>query len=110
MADRIQWVREAAGDRFDNLEFGAYYSGRAEIKEDAWSWLTTRTEELIQQGSPPPLEVDEVLESPMFLFGTTEELMERIVLNRERYRFNYLVFVGDQVENFAPIVQQLSGT
>lgn len=110
VADRIQWVREAAGDRFDNLEFGTYYLGRAEIKEDARSWLTTRLEELIQQGKSPPLEVDEVLDSPMFLYGTTDELAERIVLNRERYRFNYLVFVGDQVESFAPIVQQLSGT
>ena len=103
-------MREAAGDRFDHLEFGTYYSGRSAIVEDARAFLTRRREEAIERGVTPKHEVEEALRSPLALFGTIDELVERIVKNREQYRLSYLVFHDDEIESFAPIVQQLAGT
>ena len=53
--------------------------------------------------------VDQVLESPAFLIGEVEQIVEKLHQNRERFGFSYYVVFDDDMESFAPVVQRLAG-
>ena len=57
-------------------------------------------------GQPPEL----VLESPHFLAGTEEQIIEQVQERRERFGFSYVVFGGGSHEAMLPIVAKLAGT
>ncbi|NEB75342.1 LLM class F420-dependent oxidoreductase [Streptomyces sp. SID14478] len=57
----------------------------------------------------PDLTEQDVLDSPLVLIGTREEIVERLLARRERYGFSYLTVLEPYVETFAPVVEALRG-
>ncbi|MEU0035495.1 MULTISPECIES: LLM class F420-dependent oxidoreductase [unclassified Streptomyces] len=58
----------------------------------------------------PGLTEDRVLELPIVLVGTFEQVVERVRALRERYGISYLTVLEPNMEVFAPVVEALRGT
>ena len=99
---RIAWIREAAGDRFDALELQCltFLVQIVPDREDA-------VERLASMMGVTPEQVDG---SPVALVGTIEQIAERLVERRERFGFSYIVVHEAEMEAFAPVVAALAGT
>ena len=77
--EKVAWVREAAGDRFADLELNAYPSGGpVVVTDDARSVAAERARRM-------GLTVTEVLESPHVFIGSVAGLAEKCRELRERY-------------------------
>lgn len=98
---KLAWIREAAGDRFDDIELNLICQN-VEITDDRRAAAERLAAEL-------PLTAEEVLESPLVLLGTVDEIAETLRERRERYGFSYVVIVEPVMEVFAPVVAQLAG-
>lgn len=101
-AQKIAWVREAAGDRFATIELNITISDVV-VTDDA----TAAAERL---GNDYDLAPDDVLASPHILIGGVEEMVERLQERREQYGFSYFVVTEPNMEALAPVVERLAGT
>jgi probable F420-dependent oxidoreductase len=98
---KVAWVREAAGDRYDDIEFTAWLAV-AEITNDAVA--------MGERMSPRfSARADEVLQSPVILVGTEAEIADRLEERRARWGYSYFVVQGPSAEKFAPLVARLTG-
>jgi probable F420-dependent oxidoreductase len=113
MDDRIGWVRDSAGPRFDELDLSVLrVLGEVAITNHAPAAAAELASQLEAQAgcSVTP---EEVLESPYTLIGTVPDLVAKLLRARERWGINsYLVgWVGDPgLQDVAPLVEQLAGT
>jgi probable F420-dependent oxidoreductase len=98
---KIAWVREAAGDRFDQIELNTICP-TVEITTDRRAAAERIAADL-------PVSAEEVLDSPAVLLGTVDEIAETLIERRERYGFSYIVILEAVVEAFAPVVERLDG-
>ncbi len=107
MADRIdeklQWVREGAGERFDDLEINAWVAA-AQFTDDP---IGTATSLAPFFGTDDPTAL---LSSPMTLIGDVPSLSDELARRRERWGYSYIVIPGDHARSFAPLVAALTGT
>jgi probable F420-dependent oxidoreductase len=101
-ARKIGWVREGAGDRFDDLELQIRYFVAA-ITDDARGLA-----EVMAPGFG--VSADEALSSAAVLVGTVDEVCDTLVDRREQWGVSYVVLGDDQYEQFAPVVARLAGT
>jgi hypothetical protein len=95
-------VREAAGERFDQLELAALI----------WQVvITDHRRSAAEQVAPRwGMTADQVLASPYFLIGSRSAIVENVQALRERHGISYLnIFPGD-VDSFAPVVAELAGS
>ena len=99
--DKLRWVREAAGDRYADIEIQAL-AGFLMITDDSRP---------IAEGMAGVFEStpDEVLDSPVGLVGTIDEIVESLERRRERWDMTYHVIPIEQLEAFAPVVARLAG-
>jgi len=99
---RIAWIREAAGDRFDSLELQCltFLVQIVPDREDA----VARLADMMGVTS------EQVEGSPIALVGTVEQIAERLVERRERFGFSYIIVHEAEMEAFAPVVAALAGT
>lgn len=107
-AEKIGWIREAAGDRFDGLDLNVYpavarMSITAHARQEA-AEVSAR----ISSRHGQEVSVDDLLESPFTLIGSVEELVAKLRGLRERLGINsFTVF---DMDAFAPVVERLAGT
>lgn len=99
---RIGWIREAAGDRFDSLELQVL-TVVAAITEDRQAMA-----ELMAPAFG--LEPAAALEVPMVVVGTVGQICETLHERRDRYGFSSYVFHEGEIDAFASVVDRLSGT
>lgn len=99
---KVGWVREAAGERWDDLELNVLVFAAAVTDDRAGM-----ADLLAPMFSSTP---EEVLESPHVIAGTVEEIAETLQARRERWGFSYIVVQGDAMDGFAPVVARLTGT
>ncbi len=99
---KIEWVRAAAGDRFDSLELNALIQAVAVSEQ--------RTAAADQLASRFRVARDVVLETPYVLLGTIEEICETVRQRRDRYGISYLTVFERDMEAFAPVVARLAGS
>lgn len=110
-AEKVGWVREAAGDRFPDLELHSMLFGVV-ITEDphaaAMEWLQN-VETIFKR--PPGLTVEDVLASPYILMGTVPQMVDKLTACRREYGISYFT-PGSTIpmETLGPVVQQLTGT
>ena len=99
---KLEWIREAAGDRFDRLELQSRIH------------LATVTDDragVIEQLAPAfGLTPDQAAGTPHALIGSVEQICDQLVERRERWGISYLGLSGDQLDAFAPVVARLAGT
>ena len=100
--EKVAWVREGAGDRFDDLELNAWLAV-AEVTDVA----AEVAEQLAVVFATDPASV---LDSPLTLVGSASEIVVRLLERRDRWGYSYTVIPGDKARDFAPIVAELTGT
>lgn len=102
-AEKIEWVRSAAGDRFDDLEFNVLVF-MAVVTDDR----TALIEAMAPAFELTPAEAEAV---PHVLVGTVEEIVEALRERREKFDISYVTLQGDDaLDAFAPVVSTLTGT
>lgn len=101
-AQKIAWVREAAGGRFAAIELNVIVSD-VHVTDD-------RAGTAERVGAQYGLTPEDVLESPQILIGSVDEMVERLQERRERYGFSYIVVAEPNMEALAPVVARLAGT
>ncbi len=99
---KIEWVREGAGARFDDLELQIRYFVCA---------ITDDRRGLAEAMAPGfDLSADDALESGVALVGTVDEVCDLLRARRDEWGVSYVVVGVDQYESFAPVVERLAGT
>lgn len=98
---KLEWVRAAAGDRFDDIELNML-SFVAEVTDDSAGFAAILSDMF---GAP----AEDILEVPAVVVGSLEEIRDTLESRRDRWGFSYYVFQGDAAEKMAPVVASLTG-
>ena len=101
-ARKVAWVREAAGDRFDQLE----------LQMQVFLFMLSEDRAAAAAGLAHAMEttVEEVLRTPIVLIGTEREIADQLCRQRETYGVSYLSVTSQVMRDFAPVVARLAGT
>ncbi len=89
LEQKIAWIKEAAGERFANLE----------LSQTIYDLVITDSASAVSPQGPP------IPKRPV----STEQAIARLLEQRDRYGFSYLQVYEGQMENFAPVVARLAG-
>ncbi|HVE95021.1 MAG TPA: TIGR03621 family F420-dependent LLM class oxidoreductase [Acidimicrobiales bacterium] len=100
--ERLGWIRDAAGDRFENLDLQVL-TFFVQITDDA----DTIVENMAPLFGMTPEQVKAV---PMALVGTEGQIVETLQARRERFGLNDIVIHEPELDAFAPIIARLAGT
>ncbi len=101
-AEKLEWIRDAAGERFDEIELQVRIH-LAVITDDRAA--------LAEQLAPAfGLTPEAALSSPHSLAGTVEQIIDDLVEQRERFGISYLGISADSMDDLAPVVARLAGT
>src|SRR5437763_403909 len=85
-AEKVAWVREAAGPRFEDLELHVNAS-RVDVSASSAA--------------------AEVLGSPGALVGTVDQVVETLIARREAFGLSYYVIKADAMDAFAPVIARV---
>jgi probable F420-dependent oxidoreductase len=99
---KLAWIREGAGERFDELELQIRYF-LATVTDDARSL----TEQLAPLFGVTP---DEMRRSSAVCVGTVDEICDTLERRRAEWGTSYVVVDEHSFEAFAPVVARLAGT
>ncbi|HET9441855.1 MAG TPA: TIGR03621 family F420-dependent LLM class oxidoreductase [Acidimicrobiales bacterium] len=99
---RVAWVREAAGERWDDLEL-QILTFAVLFTDDARSLFDSMAPVFGLSG-------EEAAEVPLALVGTVDQIAESLVRRREEYGFSYVVVHEPEMEQFARVVARLAST
>ena len=99
--EKISWIKDGAGSRFDQLEL------------ELPAYFTTVTNEAasVREGMAANFgfSVEEFNEYPHALIGSVAEICETLEHRREEYGISYISVNERHLEEFAPVVAELSG-
>jgi probable F420-dependent oxidoreductase len=104
VAQKIAWVREGAGARFDAIELSLVPTIMLTDRR------RERTEQLIREHGWEGTSAEQVWEMPAMFIGSIEQIVGDMQARREQYGFSYYVVSDKQIEACAPIVARLAGT
>ena len=101
-AEKIGWIRDAAGPRFADLEIeiAGYFTV---VTDDP---ATAREQMAPMLGLTP----GQLAEHPNALIGSVGEICDLLVERRERYGISFITVGGQAMEPFAPVVTTLTGS
>jgi probable F420-dependent oxidoreductase len=99
LADRIDVVRRAAGDRFDDIELNVLLQ-LAFVDVPAIEHLERMTEGL-------GMTAEEIAASPFVALGSTQEIADKLRGLRERLGVSYFSVFGARSEGFESVVAEL---
>jgi probable F420-dependent oxidoreductase len=101
-ADKVGWIRDGAGDRFDDveLEIGAYFTT---VTDDG---AGTRE----KMGAAFGMSGEQLAAYPHALVGSVDEICETLQQRREDYGISYITVGATTMADFAPVVARLAGT
>ena len=102
VAEKVGWVKEAAGSRFDDIEL------QLQVFKTV---VTDSPAEVAEQLAPAfglPPEV--LLSAPFFQIGSVEQIADNLQAARERWGVSYIVFQNDGTIPMGPVVSKLAGT
>jgi probable F420-dependent oxidoreductase len=105
--EKIGWVREAAGERFAELEFNTYPSGGPTLVTGTPRVEAQRRVDRIREQTGVELSIDDVLDSPHVFIGSVKDLTSKFLELRER--FGISSFLIDDMDALAPVVEELAG-
>jgi probable F420-dependent oxidoreductase len=106
--EKIAWVREAAGDRFDGLELNTYPSATEPILTDHPRKAAADLLDELRARTGVEVPVDEFLESPHVFIGSVGGLVAKLREQRERLGISSIMVGG--LDTLAPVVERLAGT
>ena len=103
IAEKIGWVRQEAGARFDQIELSILASVVAAEDRRA------AAERLVRERGGDGLPLVRVFEMPSIFIGSVARIVDEMQARRERYGISYYVVRDGQLEMVAPIVARLAG-
>jgi len=103
IAEKIGWVRQEAGARFDQIELSILASVVAAEDRRA------AAERLVRERGWDGLPLERVFEMPSIFIGSVARIVDEMQARRERYGISYYVVRDGQLEMVAPIVARLAG-
>jgi probable F420-dependent oxidoreductase len=102
VGERVAWVREGAGDRFDGIELNGLILKAL--------FTDKRLDAAADLGRANGLSAEQVLASPHYLIGSPEQMAEDLMRRRERWGMSYWTLVsGSDVQAFGKVIAQLAG-
>lgn len=107
--EKLGWIREAAGDRFPDLEFNTYPAGAGFatcITDDPMAEARRRAADL-ERRSGHEISAQDVLDSPHHYVGTVKSLTEKFLRLREELGISS--FLVDDIDALAPLIEDLAG-
>jgi probable F420-dependent oxidoreductase len=103
VAEKVGWLREGAGERFDQIELGLGVT--TVISDDR----RAATERLIRARQWVGVTVDEVWDMPSIAIGSVDQIVADLGRWREALGFSYLIVTDAEMEACAPVVERLAG-
>ena len=103
--EKSEWAREAAGDRFDSLEFNIYPSGWPPTITDDLRGETRKVIDHIRSRTGAELTEDEVIDSPHLFIGSVDRLVEKFLQLREELGITSIL-LGD-IDEMTPVLERL---
>jgi len=99
--ERLRWIREAAGDRWDHIE----------IQVRVHLALVTDARDQVAESLAGGfgLTIDQALATPHALCGSVDQIVDTLLERRERWGINVIGLGVDAFESFAPVVERLAG-
>jgi probable F420-dependent oxidoreductase len=98
VAERIGWIREAAGTRFDQIELNLNLMA---VGQQVPRWIASQmgltAEGLARSGAIAALT------------GTVDEMVEGLQRRREKLGISYIAVGDELMEGLAPVVERLAG-
>lgn len=100
--EKITWIRDAAGERFGDLELQV----RVHIAA-----ITDDREGMADALGPAlGLSPEAALASPHALAGTVDEVVEQLQERRDRWGISYIGLSAGSLDEMAPVIARLAGT
>ena len=98
---RLQWIKDAAGDRFDDIE----------IQSLTFIMQVTDDRQSVFENIAPlfGFTVEEAADVPLALVGTIDQICETLEQRREEYGTSYITVQDAAIHDFAPVVERLAG-
>ena len=112
---KIGWISDAAGTRFDDIELSAQLLACA-VTDHADEHLSDFAERIAivterMGGARIDFGIDDLRRSPIVAVGTLDEVCEKLIATRDRYGINYFAGPIDaRPEVLAPVIDRLAGT
>jgi len=98
VAERVDWIREAAGKRFDHMELNVHLMAVAgQLPRYLRMNLGDRAVALVESNAIPILK------------GTVDQMSDRLEWLRERFGISYIMVSDELMEALAPVVERLAG-
>jgi len=100
--EKLGWVRDAAGDRFDDIEISIL----------KFVTIVTDDRDTVagKVGGAMGMDAATLLASPHTMVGSAEQIADELVEQRERWQGSNVTVQSDAFEAFAPVVAALAGT
>jgi probable F420-dependent oxidoreductase len=105
--EKLGWVRAAAGDRYDDLEFNVYPSQWPIVITDDLHGEARKVIERVASRTGVELTEDEVIQSPNIFIGSVDRFVEKFEELRERLGISS--FMVGEIDELAPVVERLTG-
>ena len=112
MDQRVGWIREEAGSRFDDLELSTLrLLGEVVVTNEPLK-VAAEVARRLESETGASVEPRDVLESPYSLIGTVPGLVAKLREGRERWGINSMLvgWLDEDLRAVAPVVEQLAGT
>jgi probable F420-dependent oxidoreductase len=97
---KIEWIRDAAGDRFDSIELAVFALISVTDERDA---------ALAAAAGAQGVSREWLADAPQFSFGTVDEIADDLERKRERYGISYIMTPGESFEAVTPLAERLAG-
>jgi probable F420-dependent oxidoreductase len=100
--EKIAWIREGAGDRFDDIEIeiGAYFVAVSDDPSAATDAMATRF----------GVEPAELVRHPHALLGSVDTVCDLLNERRETLGLSYVTVAQRNAAEFAPVLARMAGT
>jgi probable F420-dependent oxidoreductase len=106
--EKLEWVRAAAGDRFDDLEFNVYPSQWPIVLTDDLHAEAGKVVDRMRERTGQELSEQDVIDSPHIFIGSVDRFVEKFSELRERLGINS--FLVGSLDELGPVVERLAGT
>ena len=103
---KIEWIREAAGARFNDIELNILISTVA-VTNNPQSVTEQLARDFQQDGTD--IQAEQIPAMPHTLIGSVDQIVNDLQERRERYGVSYIVVFEEQLDAFAPVVARLTG-
>ena len=96
---KVALIKESAGDRFPRLQLNTLVQ-TVVVTDDRRGAATSMAKDW-------ELPVDELLESPLLLIGTLDQLVEQLHERRERFGLTYVTVFERDMASMARVIERL---